>query len=299
MQILAGLLIGFLISALLGGALLAWLIGKSRRLERRTAEAERLAELGLLTGGLAHELKNPLSTVQLNLQLLREDLEARAADEESKNGEPLPYHRMVRRLHGLNNETNRLRGILDDFLRYAGRLEVEAKPTDLKRLVEELLDFLAPQAHLARVRLESSCREAQVVAEVDPGLIKQALLNLVLNAIQHSPGGGTVTVALSSARGGRGGRQEVQLEVIDKGAGIAPEEQARVFEPYFTRRKGGTGLGLATTRRIVQAHGGAISVESTPGEGSRFIVRLPVHDGDRSALPTAPAANASAASEQL
>lgn len=278
MQLLAGIVIGILLSALLGGALVAWLVRKSRALERRSAETERLAELGMLTGGLAHELKNPLSTLQLNLQLLREDLEARLAESEAA-GEAddagLSLRRMVRRLVSLNSETTRLREILDDFLRYAGRLEVEAQPTDLKELAEEMVDFLAPQAQLARVRLEVSAEDASARALVDPKLIKQALLNLLLNAIQHTPEGGNVHVRLAAPRGGRGGRRTVQMEVIDSGRGVPVQDQAHVFEPYFSRRKGGTGLGLPTTRRIIQAHGGTIILQSNPGQGSRFILSLP------------------------
>lgn len=281
MQLLAGIVLGILLSALVGGAMVAWLVRKSRALERSSAETERLAELGLLTGGLAHEIKNPLSTLQLNLQLLREDLEARLAESEAAgegDDAGLPLKRMVRRLASLNSETTRLREILDDFLRYAGRLEVEAQPTDLKELAEELVDFLAPQSQLARVRLEVSAEDPTARGMVDPRLIKQALLNLLLNAIQHTPEGGQVHVRLSAPRGGRpgrGGRRTVQMEVIDTGGGVPEQDQARVFEPYFSRRKGGTGLGLPTTRRIIQAHGGTIALQSEPGQGSRFILTLP------------------------
>ncbi len=275
MQLLAGFLLGVLVSALVGGVIAAWAWRKSRQLERRAAESERLAELGLLTGGLAHEIKNPLSTVQLNLQLLREDVEHRLREAGSE-AESQQLGRMARRIGGLTNETLRLREILDDFLRYAGRLEVEAQETNLVQLSEELIDFLAPQAHLARVRLELSddAGGGPVLAQVDPKLIKQALLNLLINAIQHTPEGGRVTLRILSDRTPRG-RREARLEVSDTGRGIAQQEQSRVFEPYFTRRKGGTGLGLATTRRIVNAHAGEISLESTPGSGTRFVISLP------------------------
>jgi signal transduction histidine kinase len=274
MELLAGLLLGILASALLGGAVFSLLLKKSRRLERRTAESERLAELGLLTGGLAHELKNPLSTLQLNLQLLREDLEDRQRTPGGQTSDP-QLARMVRRLHGLNAETNRLRAILDDFLRYAGRVELDRRPTDLGQLAEELVDFLSPQAQLAKVRVEVRVRTGSTEMEVDPRLLKQALLNLLLNAIQHTPQGGTVAVEISTGKAARGGRPHIRLEVSDTGRGIPAEDLPRVFEPYFSRRKGGTGLGLPTTRRIIQAHGGEISVQSDPASGSRFIVTLP------------------------
>src|SRR6476660_2221205 len=112
-------------------------------LERRARRAERLAELGTLTGGLAHEIKNPLSTVQLNLQLLQEDLLP----------ESPAYSRVINRLNTVKNETSRLRDILDDFLRYAGRLELDRKPVELNGVLEELVDFFAPQAQSMRVQL--------------------------------------------------------------------------------------------------------------------------------------------------
>src|SRR5690606_26966195 len=124
------------------------------QLERRTAESERLAELGMLTGGLAHEIKNPLSTLQLNLQLLREDLEKRVrAAGDTEAAQKSPDARMLRRLSSVSSEAGRLREILDDFLRYAGRIEPELRPVDLQSLAEEMIDFLSPQAQVAKIRL--------------------------------------------------------------------------------------------------------------------------------------------------
>src|SRR5205085_6591557 len=138
-----GLLLGGAVAALLAAVATSWLRRRIATLERRTLHAERLAEIGSLTGGLAHEIKNPLSTIQLNLQLLQEDL--------------LPdnpaYSRLVSRLATVHRETSRLREILDDFLRYAGRIELDRRPTELNCLLEELVDFFAPQAQLQRVQL--------------------------------------------------------------------------------------------------------------------------------------------------
>ena len=257
-------------------------------LERRAAETERLAELGLLTAGLAHEIKNPLSTLGLNLQLLQEDLEARvAAVPGNAAARTSPEARMLRRLTSVSGEAARLREILDDFLRYAGRLEVEKQPTDLGALVEELVDFLSPQAHVAKVRIISPDAgalppEAQR-AQVDTKLLKQALLNLLLNAIQHTPAGGTVRIGVSVEGPGRrstAGRLRhkalLRIDVSDTGRGIEPDQFERVFEPYYSRRKGGTGLGLPMTRRIVHAHGGELDLHSVVGEGSRFSILLPM-----------------------
>src|ERR1700761_183866 len=140
---MAWLFLGILIGLTIAGSIAAVLGTRAYRrviaLERRTRQAERLAELGTLTGGLAHEIKNPLSTVQLNLQLLAEDLDPRE-------------QRAAHRLQVVQKETGRLREIVDDFLRYAGKMELEKKPTELNELLEELADFFAPQAQLQRVR---------------------------------------------------------------------------------------------------------------------------------------------------
>src|SRR5206468_12527127 len=133
-----------------------------RMVERRATQAERLAEIGSLTGGLAHEIKNPLSTVQLNLQLLREDLLP----------ENPAYSRLVSRLDTVHRETSRLREILDDFLRYAGRIELDRKPTELNALLEELCDFFMPQAQLQRVKLRLQRSPEPVIADIDARLIK-------------------------------------------------------------------------------------------------------------------------------
>ncbi len=261
-----GLALGLLVAAIATTVLGRWSLQKQVELERRAADAERLAELGMLTGGLAHEIKNPLSTLQLNLQLVREEVDE-LADTNPAIG------RMGRRLDSIGKEALRLREILDDFLRYAGRLEPDRRPTRLDELAGELADFLSPQVQVARLKFEA--RLAPTTAAVDPKLLKQALLNLLLNAIQHTPEGGTVTLEVAQVDDVPRRPASVVLRVRDTGRGIPADEVARVFDPYFTRRKGGTGLGLALTRRIARAHGGRIEVDSEPGRGSTFSLELP------------------------
>ena len=256
---LLGLLTGLLAAAALAGAGGMVAYRRFASLQRRALRAERLAEMGTLTGGLAHEIKNPLSTVQLNLQLLKEDLAA---------GYPVTP-RTLRRVDTVFDETGRLRLILDDFLRYAGRLELDRQPTDLGVLLGELVDFFAPQAQLHKVRLHLEAPPAPVTAAVDAQLVKQAVLNLMLNAVEATPAGGAVTLA--PRRAGRW----AEIEVADTGPGIAPDQQGKIFHAYYTRRKGGTGLGLAMSKRIAEEHGGTLTVASAPGEGARFMLRLP------------------------
>lgn len=230
------------------------------RLERRAQQAERLAELGTLTGGLAHEIKNPLSTVQLNLQLLREDLDPHNP----------AYGRVINRLATVQRETARLKDILDDFLRYAGKIELERRPVEINRLLEELVDFFSPQAQLQKVQLRLNRSAGDVVVEADPRLLKQAVLNLMLNAVQAmGQDGGELILSAARSDG------EVRIDVIDTGGGISPQVQERIFDAYYSTRKGGTGLGLAMTRRIVQEHGGRLTLQSEVGKGSDFTLHLP------------------------
>ncbi|MEM6562129.1 MAG: histidine kinase dimerization/phospho-acceptor domain-containing protein, partial [Planctomycetota bacterium] len=158
--ITVGVLVGLLVAACIAGIVGAWAYRRFVLLERRTREAERLAELGQLTGGLAHEIKNPLSTIGLNLQLLGEEVD------------DIPHAppRLRKRLDTVHGEAVRLREILDDFLRYAGRIEIETKPIDLGELVEDVADFFAPQAAAQNVRLSVNRPDIPLTAEVDEKL---------------------------------------------------------------------------------------------------------------------------------
>jgi signal transduction histidine kinase len=237
-----------------------WAYQRFVLLERRTREAERLAEIGSLTGGLAHEIKNPLSTVQLNLQLLEEDLTA-----------DIPgYSRLISRLNTVQRETSRLRDILEDFLKYAGRLELDRQPVELNGLVEELVDFFAPQAQAHRVQLRLRRAPEPVVVSADRKLVKQAVLNLMINGLQAMNGGGELILAIS------GLGKKAKIDVIDTGSGIAAEVAPKIFQAYYTTKRGGTGIGLAMSRRIVEEHGGEIAVSSEVGKGSDFSITLPV-----------------------
>lgn len=267
-------------SALLAAALfLGRRLARLRRAEERARRQERLAELGALTGGLAHEIKNPLSTIGLNVQLASEAIADSNLPEDEKAS-------LVRRVETVERESTRLANILNDFLRFAGRIKLAPVEADLLTVVEELVDFYRPQCDLHRVVLRADLPAAPVVARVDPALVKQALLNLLINATQvmgaQDPGTRELMIRLRTAEGtpARGARadapREVAIHVIDTGPGIPAEKHAEIFRPYVTGRKGGSGLGLAVTRRIVEEHGGRIDLFSEPGKGSDFVVRLPI-----------------------
>ncbi len=266
--------------------------------ERRAAEAEHLAELGTMTGGLAHEIKNPLSTIGLNADLLREDLVDLADVPEDER------RRLINRLGLLIREISRLRGILDDFLQFAGRMHLETEHQDINALAEELADFFQPQASQAGVRLHTQLASSPAWAMVDSHLIKQAVLNLLINGTQamelqsaDTAGDRQMTLMLRvNVIAGEFQRRPqsksdtasqlpdapdewVTLHVTDTGPGMSEENRKRIFQPYFSTKKGGTGLGLPTTRRIVDAHGGHLEVISESGRGTDFVIWLPSTKG--------------------
>lgn len=242
--------------------------------ERHAAEAARNAEIASMTRGLAHEIKNPLSTVALNAQLLREEiLDSPLADEERAG--------MARRVDTLAREAARLRDILSDFLRYAGRLQLDRRPCDVREVAAEIADFFMPQAEQAGVRFVVAPDTELVSADADPALLKQAVLNLLLNAVQAMQAlpedrARTLTLAVrhGEARAPRGTPPAV-VEVSDSGPGIPEADREAIFEPYRTTKPGGNGLGLATTRRIVEAHGGRVEALAAPEGGALFRITLP------------------------
>jgi signal transduction histidine kinase len=258
----AGMLVGLLVALAASAAAAVVAYRRMERLQRRARQAERLAELGTLTGGLAHEIKNPLSTVQLNLQLLREDL-----DPDDPN-----HARVQRRLETVQKETSRLRDIVDDFLRYAGRIELHKHPVDITAMLEDLVDFLTPQAQVQRVQLRLKRVDGPLVVPLDERHIKQTLLNLMLNAMQAMPAEGGGEVILDARR--QDGH--AVIEITDTGRGIPPADVPQIFDAYNYKKKGGTGLGLAIAKRLVEEHGGRISVTSELGKGSVFRVELPI-----------------------
>lgn len=264
--ILTAALFGAIVTAVVLQVLLHTRNRQARNAERRAARAERLAELGSMTSGLAHEIKNPLSTVVLNAQLIREALDEADLPAEDAG-------RMKRRTVALEREAIRLREILDDFLRFAGRIRLDPEERDVREIVDDLVDFFHPQCEQAGILLRSDLGASRVLASVDEGLLKQALLNLLINAVQamaNTPAAESeLLVRLEHDE------SEVRIHIIDRGGGIAPGMEEDIFHPYVSSKPGGTGLGLPTTRRIIQEHGGHVELFSHPGQGSDFIVHLP------------------------
>ena len=233
---------------------------RGRRSERRAREAEHLAYVGTLTGGLVHEIRNPLSTMTLNLQLLREDLVR-----PGQSVEP----RLLRRLDTLEEESRRLQGTLDDFLKFAGKQKVRLEAQAVNPVLEALVAFYGERLERSLVRVRTSLAAGLPAVALDADRLKQALANLILNAEAAMPQGGELLIRTEPERRG------VCLHVTDTGTGIAPEHLDKIFAPYYSTRPGGTGLGLPTVRRIVQEHHGTLDVHSEVGRGTRITIHLP------------------------
>ncbi len=230
-------------------------------------EAERRGLLTRLAGGLAHEIKNPLSTMAMNLTLLEEEwIGSRPAG----SGPSPREKRSLKRVRTLQREVLRLEGIVDDFLRYARGGEINRAPSDLVRLVREVLEFLEPEHQAAQIRVHVDLPGKLPLVMLDVGAFKQALINLMVNARQAMEGGGELIVKLER-QGVRAG-----LSITDTGVGMDEAERARCFELYYSTKRGGTGLGLATVQRIVQQHEGSLHVISEPGRGTSFTIVLPL-----------------------
>ena len=221
-------------------------------------------EIAQLAGGLAHEIKNPLSTMSLNLDLLVEDF----------HGAETPRDRRVlQKLERVRRETGRLNDIVEDFLRFAKVQDLRLEPTDLNDLVDDLRDFCEPHAVGQNVVIRTQYDPDLPPVPLDVDLFKQALWNLIRNAQHAMPDGGDLI--LQTRRDG----DHAILDVTDTGVGMDERVAAQVFDAFFSTRPGGSGLGLPTTRKIIEAHGGSISLQSEPGQGTMFTVRLPLAEG--------------------
>jgi len=227
--------------------------------ERKRLQAEN-TELATLAGGLAHEIRNPLSTIGMNLELLAEELE---------NDDSQRARRMMRRIGNLQGECRNLEEILNAFLQFARAGELHLAEGNLNTIVSDYVDFLEPQANSMEVELRPHLDSDLPVVMLDRSLMRQALVNLCRNAIEAMPDGGSIDL-LTRTRG-----NEVVLEVIDTGKGMDEKTRSQMFQAFFSTRSGGSGLGLPTVRKIVEAHHGRISCESEVGKGTRFTITLP------------------------
>jgi len=222
---------------------------------------DRYTEIARLVGGLAHEIKNPLSTIGLNMELLAEDF--------SESDNPRD-RRALSKVQVVQRECQRLEELLDHFLDFAKVRQPKLKPTNLNEQVREVLDFFRPKARECGIEVIDYLASDLPTVLLDRESFRGSLLNLVLNAQQAMPDGGQLVVRTSATGDG------VALDLIDTGPGMDESTREHVFDAFFSTKSGGSGLGLPTARRIIEAHGGQIRVQSEPGHGTQFTIKLPV-----------------------
>jgi signal transduction histidine kinase len=222
--------------------------------------AERASYVGLLASGLAHEIRNPLNAMNMNLQMLEEELQLAGDQVEEEQMEMLA---------STKSEIKRLEALVNNFLTYARPSRPDFEPTDLNSMTREVIRLLEADFKQNGVELKEDLDPDLPEVEIDVTQFKQALINLMVNARQILRDGGTVGLRSRTATGGA-----VLLEVIDDGPGIPEEARERIFDVFYSNRGGGTGLGLPIAKQIVERHGGRIEVESVIDEGTTFRIRL-------------------------
>jgi two-component system sensor histidine kinase HydH len=224
--------------------------------EEQLRRADRLSALGELSAGMAHEIRNPLGAIKGAAEILKDDY----TPDESK----------YEFIQILLKETDRLNHIVQEFLGFARPKQPEFQPVDVNEAIESVLTLSGQEARKAGILVEKKLDPSIGRRSLDAGLLKQAFLNLVLNAVQAMPQGGTLTIE-SGIRD-----NAIEVKITDTGTGIADDDRKKLFSPFFTTKKDGTGLGLAITYRIIENHKGRIDVKSERGKGTTFTVRIPI-----------------------
>ena len=224
-----------------------------------TQLSKRVSALGRLTAGVAHEVKNPLNAMTIHLELLRQKLEKGAPTADVRS------HADV-----IGQEIRRLDAVVQGFLKFARPEDMRIERVEVAALAADVVRTVRPEAEAAHVVVDATSADPSLSVDADPTMLRQALMNLAVNAVQAMPHGGALKIQCENGRDGR-----VQIRVRDTGQGIPADQLARIFDLYFTTKRGGSGIGLSMVFRTVQLHHGDIDVESTPGAGTTFTISLP------------------------
>ncbi|MGZ4820175.1 MAG: sensor histidine kinase [Terriglobales bacterium] len=247
------------------GALLTMRDAESvRRIEDEIELSRRLAAIGRLTSGVAHEVRNPINAIMVHLEVLREKI--KQIDPESR-----------RHMDVISSEIQRLDRVVQTLVDFTKPVELRLSDADLRRIVEDVSVLAAPEASRQGVTVKCDLPADPLTIKADADLVKQAVLNIALNGIQAMPGGGALQLVA------RRDDHLVDVEVRDQGPGIPPEIRDKIFNLYFTTKKTGSGIGLAMSYRVMQLHNGSMEFESQPGQGTTFHLRFPAAEHARSA----------------
>ncbi len=230
-------------------------------LSKQLDVGQRLSALNRLTSGVAHEIKNPLNSIGLHLEVLRSRI---GEDDETAREE----------LKILRDETRRLDRVVKTFLDFTKPVELKLAPVDLAEILNGMLQFLMPESLDKKVAIGLECETRPATIRGDADLLKQAFLNLIRNGMEAMPEGGPLAVHVKQEL------QEIVVTITDRGVGIPEASRAKIFQLYYTTKETGTGIGLAVTYRVVQLHNGSITFESKPGQGTEFELRFPMLEKD-------------------
>jgi len=232
-------------------------------MERRVRVAEKLTALHTLSAGVAHELRNPLSAMDLNLHLLEEEL-----NHSTPAGNQASHYLKI-----VNAECRRMSVILDNFMKFAGPGSLGLHDVDVRAVIEYIMTLMRFEADERHIRLEQSVEESLPPVFGDDTQVSQVLINVIVNSFHAMPTGGLCRITAGLGR--HGGNPCVNISVSDTGSGIRKEDLSRLFEPFYSTKPEGTGLGLAIAYRIMQDHGGTIQVSSEPGQGTTVTLQFP------------------------
>jgi signal transduction histidine kinase len=223
--------------------------------DRQIMQSEKLASLGQLAAGIAHEIRNPLGIISGSAETIL------------KQNDQETWQEMARYIV---EESERINSMINNFLSFGRLKEPQFQSCDLVDLLSRTLQLLTPQARSGNIDIVSEIPKEPILVRVDPAQMQQALMNIVLNALEAMPEGGVCNVVLS-----KNGKDRVMIRLSDTGPGISREDASRIFDPFFTTKDRGTGLGLSIAHTIVENHGGTISVASRPTKGTNFTINLP------------------------
>jgi signal transduction histidine kinase len=264
----------------IGAMLVARNLGYLSHVHSTLNYSRKLAALGRLMAGVAHEVKNPLNAMTIHLELVKRKLSMRqpvaAGAGVPSNPGPGPGQTappsvdIDKHLNTIGQEIRRLDEVVVGFLKFARPDELMLQPVSLAELVSDVATTVAPEADRFKVTMKVDCPQDLPRINADPGMLRQALLNLALNACQAMPDGGSLRMSCRAAP-----RKRVEIEVEDTGMGIPPENLNKIFDLYFTTKEKGSGIGLSMVYRIVQLHDGDVEVQSTPGRGTKFKLVFP------------------------
>lgn len=260
----------------LGAMLVARNIGYLTQVHSTLNYSRKLAALGRLMAGVAHEVKNPLNAMTIHLELLNQKMNRQAVGAAAgaggfrggTAGGAAPD--LAKHVNVISDEIRRLDEVVAGFLKFARPDELKLQPVLLSTLISDVATTVSPEASRHGVTLKTEYPEDLPEINADPGMLQQALLNLALNACQAMPAGGTLKLTAREAA-----RRRVEVQVSDTGIGIPPEHLGRIFDLYFTTKEKGSGIGLSMVYRIVQLHDGEVEVQSTPGAGTTFKLLFP------------------------